>query len=188
MLTRCKCHGMSGSCQLKTCWKNAPDFRAIGRILKQLFRNAILVNQSNTGNREPLVIAKKAFHRKHAQRSFNGAERRPSIRLSQLEDSLFYYQRSPNFCERNSLLDIQGEWKWSDDFDAAIWLSSLAGTIGRRCNRTSSGNGSCSTLCCGRGFHLIKESRNEKCMCKFHWCCFVECQECVIEEWISVCK
>ena len=51
MEVRCKCHGMSGSCEMKTCWKATPDFRRIGTVLKQRFDGAVLVDQTQIGNR-----------------------------------------------------------------------------------------------------------------------------------------
>lgn len=51
MQIKCKCHGISGNCELKTCWRSAPDFRQVGKILKENFRAAVLVDQSNLGNR-----------------------------------------------------------------------------------------------------------------------------------------
>ncbi|RUS72659.1 hypothetical protein EGW08_019581 [Elysia chlorotica] len=37
---RCKCHGMSGSCSIKTCWMMLPNFRRIGAKLKDKFDGA----------------------------------------------------------------------------------------------------------------------------------------------------
>uniref|UniRef100_A0A182WGH3 Protein Wnt n=1 Tax=Anopheles minimus TaxID=112268 RepID=A0A182WGH3_9DIPT len=181
MQVRCKCHGMSGSCQLKTCWKSAPEFRVVGRVLKQQYRRAILVDQSNLGNGPPMIVYRKPKKRKHVS-NLRPPRRQPRAqqmvplgnRLGgptnrKLENALFYYQRSPNFCERDHISDIPG-------------------TIGRRCNRTSSGSEGCASMCCGRGYNLIREKRIDRCNCKFHWCCFVECDDCEIEEWISVCN
>lgn len=121
MQVRCKCHGMSGSCQLKTCWKSAPDFRVVGRVLKQQYRRAILVDQSNLGNGPPMIVYRKPKKRKHVP-NLRPPRRQPreqqlapvGNRLGaptnrKLENALFYYQRSPNFCERDQISDIPGK-------------------------------------------------------------------------------
>ncbi|XP_065080548.1 protein Wnt-10a [Ochlerotatus camptorhynchus] len=181
MQVRCKCHGMSGSCQLKTCWKSAPDFRVVGKVLKQQYRRAVLVDQSNLGNGPPMIVYHKPKKRKHVKnvrpprrtKDKQGQQQRQLLPISRanrkMENALFYYQRSPNFCERDQVSDIPG-------------------TVGRRCNRTSSGSDGCASMCCGRGYNLIREKRVDRCNCKFHWCCYVECDDCEIEEWISVCN
>ncbi|KOC68106.1 Protein Wnt-10b [Habropoda laboriosa] len=177
MQVRCKCHGMSGSCELKTCWKVAPDFRIVGKTLKDRFRSAVLVAQSNLGSVTPLTRVRgsrrrrpdRQRQRKHrggaAGGNGGGRKRRPR----DLAKQLFYYQKSPNFCERDPSADIPG-------------------TAGRRCNKTSSGGDGCSSLCCGRGYNVVRQRRVERCSCKFHWCCYVKCQNCTVEEWITVCK
>ncbi|XP_076302994.1 protein Wnt-10b-like [Lasioglossum baleicum] len=182
MQVRCKCHGMSGSCELKTCWKVAPDFRIVGKTLKDRFRNAVLVAQSNLGSVTPLTRVRgsrrrrpdRQRQRKHRGGSGGGGgggsggggrKRRPR----DLAKQLFYYQKSPNFCERDQTADIPG-------------------TAGRRCNKTSSGGDGCGSLCCGRGYNVVRQRRVERCRCKFHWCCYVQCQNCTVEEWITVCK
>lgn len=177
LVTRCKCHGLSGSCQLKTCWTSSPDFRVVGKVLKQQFRRAVLVDQANFGSG---MIVYKNGGRSRKSKSVN--RRRPSLdrdnndsrwkkkaNKGRMESSLFYFQKSPNFCEKDALSDIEG-------------------THGRRCNRTSTGSDSCSSLCCGRGYNLIKEVTNQRCNCRFHWCCHVECQTCEQTEWISICN
>lgn len=48
MRQECKCHGMSGSCTVKTCWMRLNHFRAIGDILKDRFDGASRVMVSNS--------------------------------------------------------------------------------------------------------------------------------------------
>ena len=45
MRQECKCHGMSGSCAIKTCWMRLPGFRDIGDTLKDRFDGASRVDQ-----------------------------------------------------------------------------------------------------------------------------------------------
>lgn len=185
---------MSGSCELKTCWKVAPDFRIVGKTLKERFRGAILVAQSNLGDITPLSRIRGTRKRRpdrrqnknrsgrdnnknknnnnnnnnnHNNNGLNVGKNKKKSR--DMAKQLFYYQKSPNFCERDPYLDIPG-------------------TAGRRCNKTSPSGDGCASLCCGRGYNVVRQRRTEKCRCKFHWCCFVQCQNCTVEEWITVCK
>nr|QVQ68767.1 wnt 6 [Doryteuthis pealeii] len=45
----CKCHGLSGSCTLQTCWRKMPLFRHVGNRLKEKFKGAAKVIISNDG-------------------------------------------------------------------------------------------------------------------------------------------
>lgn len=48
MRQECKCHGMSGSCTVKTCWMRLANFRVISDNLKDRFDGASRVMVSNS--------------------------------------------------------------------------------------------------------------------------------------------
>jgi wnt family len=52
----CQCHGISGSCQLKTCWKTLPQFREIGDVLLKKYEKAKAVVAQKTDTGINLVI------------------------------------------------------------------------------------------------------------------------------------
>ncbi|CAO1376898.1 unnamed protein product [Diamesa tonsa] len=88
--TECQCHGVSGSCSIKTCWKVLPPFRAIGDALMIKYNKARLVaaEKSQTGIN---LIIKRNKNTKEPKRM-----------------ELVYLQQSPNYCEKDHLLGSLG--------------------------------------------------------------------------------
>lgn len=76
----CKCHGVSGSCSLKTCWQNLPSFREVGNRLKDKYDSATQVKFNKRGTRLDRV---KKHHNK------------------QTKEDLIFIVDSPNYCEPN---------------------------------------------------------------------------------------
>lgn len=50
MRLECKCHGLSGSCTVKTCWLKMPPFREVAARLRDKFDRASKVILRNDGN------------------------------------------------------------------------------------------------------------------------------------------
>ncbi|GJQ69848.1 putative ligand for members of the frizzled family of seven transmembrane receptors [Trypoxylus dichotomus] len=163
---RCKCHGLSGSCTMRTCWNVAPPLKKIGNELKRKYIKALLVDQSNLGNgkrRKKKKMPKQVRNRSKVKRLFiKGGKRK------ELLNSLVYYEQSPSYCDARPDLDI-------------------AGTSERQCNLTTSETDNCSTLCCGRGYDRIMRPRTEL-KCEFKWCCDVKCQNETVREEVTICK
>lgn len=80
MRMECKCHGLSGSCTMRTCWMKMPPFTEVGVRLKEHFDGATKVIARNDGH------------------SFMPDD--PSIKLPTKRD-LVYTEDSDDFCEPN---------------------------------------------------------------------------------------
>ncbi|XP_054706674.1 protein Wnt-4-like [Uloborus diversus] len=82
MKIECKCHGVSGSCETRTCWRALPEFRRVGTILLQRYDNAAEARRPGQGKRnsqQPL----SAF----------------SFRQQHSDTDLVYLQASTDFCD-----------------------------------------------------------------------------------------
>ncbi|XP_052737383.1 protein Wnt-11b-like [Bicyclus anynana] len=131
MRTKCTCHGVSGSCSVRTCW------RAL----------------------TPLARAAEALAHE-AARAAPLAPRTPPRRHRRTKTRLRYVTPSPDYCEPDP-------------------AAGSLGTHGRKCNATLGGAaGGCGRLCCGRGRRAVRSARLERCRCRYHWCCRVDCQLC----------
>ena len=85
MVLICKCHGISGSCEYKTCWKGIAPFGAVGSYLRDKYHAGVLVtvNHSSSDSSE-LVVAKG----------------KSSIKPPR--DDLVFLDVSPDYCVRDS--------------------------------------------------------------------------------------
>ncbi|GLG97886.1 Protein Wnt-1 [Gryllus bimaculatus] len=164
MRKECKCHGMSGSCTVKTCWMRLPHFRVVGDNLKDRFDGASRVLVGNAGSPRGPGAGKGKGNRYNFQLQPYDAQHKPPGRKD-----LVYLDQSPNFCERNPRQGIQG-------------------THGRECNETSLGLDGCDLMCCGRGHRSQEVMLVERCHCTFHWCCEVKCKTCHVRKTIHTCQ
>ncbi|XP_008484349.1 protein Wnt-1-like, partial [Diaphorina citri] len=88
----CKCHGMSGSCSVKVCWKRLPSFQQVGDILASRYEGAYFVKVVNN------------------QRKRNVKRLRSAVRDAKQPNrtELVYMEESPDYCQRNETLGIRG--------------------------------------------------------------------------------
>ncbi|XP_060734596.1 protein Wnt-2 [Tachysurus vachellii] len=77
MTLECKCHGVSGSCNIRTCWLAIGDFRQTGDYLRKKYNSAtqVVMNRYGTG----FTIAHRKF-------------RKPT------KNDLVYFEDSPDYC------------------------------------------------------------------------------------------
>ncbi|XP_017597298.1 PREDICTED: protein Wnt-11b-like [Corvus brachyrhynchos] len=87
--TRCKCHGVSGSCSVKTCWKGLPDLDEIASDLKSRYLAALKVTHRLVGPRKQLIPKE--------------GDARPVTEMD-----LVYLINSPDYCTPNPQLGSLG--------------------------------------------------------------------------------
>lgn len=164
----CKCHGVSGSCSVKVCWKVLPDFREIGNKLTEKYQEAARLEDNSARLR---IRRLKAIARRRSVQQEDTYDD-----LAVLRDDLIYLDKSPNFCHKSHRLDTPGT------------SGRLCGLIDehqinkRRYISTSQANSTtifnCRYLCCGRGHRVEVVETEENCDCQFQWCCSVKCKKC----------
>ncbi|KZS10925.1 protein Wnt-11b-2 isoform X3 [Daphnia magna] len=176
--TQCKCHGVSGSCQIKTCWRSLPPIGEIANRMKTLYGLAVEVTprRPNDMRRRSAVASGRlavltAIQHHHPQA--------PPVMMASTavrdggfsEHDLIYITKSPDFCRPDK-------------------KSGSLGTSGRTCNATlENSSGSCASLCCGRGYFKVFRQQVERCNCKYIWCCTqVRCQTCRRQVEVHICK
>ncbi|KAB1272025.1 Protein Wnt-11 [Camelus dromedarius] len=86
---KCKCHGVSGSCSIRTCWKGLQELRDVATDLKTRYLSATKVVHRPMGTRKHLVPK--------------------DLDIRPVKDSeLVYLQSSPDFCMKNEKVGSHG--------------------------------------------------------------------------------
>lgn len=149
---------MSGSCEFKTCWRSLRSFTQIAQQLKESYDESVEVRLQRGLADKKLRFVPRNLPFQSDQQTISNT----------FKNDLIFYQSSPNFCETN------------------LSLGSF-GTVGRVCNRTSRAIDGCDLLCCNRGYQSQIITVRDRCNCRFQWCCYVQCQNCVTTQEISRC-
>ena len=85
----CKCHGMSGSCSIRVCWRKLPPFRQVGDVLSARYEGASHVKMVDKKRRRMKKL--RAVSRDYKQPN---------------KTDLVFLEESPDYCERNET------WVW----------------------------------------------------------------------------
>ncbi|KAJ8019584.1 Protein Wnt-10a [Holothuria leucospilota] len=92
---QCKCHGMSGSCEVMTCWQQTPHYRDVAYKLLKKYNNAVEVRPRNSNNGQLEVVSNRVNSNSKGRNS-------PS------PTDLVYLERSPDFCTPDSSVGSPG--------------------------------------------------------------------------------
>ncbi|XP_077828302.1 protein Wnt-9b isoform X3 [Macaca mulatta] len=84
--TTCKCHGVSGSCAVRTCWKQLSPFRETGQVLKLRYDSAVKVSSATNE-----ALGRLELWAPSRQGS-------PTKGLAPRSGDLVYMEDSPSFC------------------------------------------------------------------------------------------
>jgi len=152
MKTLCKCHGVTGSCQMRTCWKQLAEFREIGDKLKKRYKRA------------------KDLRHMRGFMQYSNKVRHPRLTKISAHD-LVHFHDSPDYCETDNSVGYLGTYGRE-----CVRLSKGA----NRTSMGKFERQSCRRLCrnCGHriGRHVQEETYD--CDCAFTWCCYVDCKRC----------
>ncbi|XP_028416883.1 protein Wnt-2b-A-like isoform X2 [Dendronephthya gigantea] len=86
MELQCKCHGVSGSCAVKSCWKQMMPFETVGNLLRRKYLNAIKVTVDQAGKSLSKVNKRK----------------KPS------GEAMVFLENSPDYCRKDDATGSPG--------------------------------------------------------------------------------
>lgn len=151
MKKKCKCHGISGSCQVNTCWTSVPDMSQVGDYLKRQYRLAAKVGAISAEDSNIVSLNKE---------------------ISSISaDKLVFADASPDYCYENPKLGINGTL-------GRYCSRAKHHPDGSEVSRSE--RDSCDRLCTKCGYKIKRDRviKEKQCDCRFVYCCSVECKLC----------
>jgi wingless-type MMTV integration site family protein 8 len=158
MIKICKCHGVSGSCSLQTCWMRINDFQEVGNYLKRSYRKAIKIDSNDNNPLRDNDVLRKST-------------------LSLPKSRLVYSEDSPNYCIANTTLGSNGTLgRYCSQRKSKDVTIEEKRSCRKLCRQ------------CGLKVKRERRRILTSCNCKFKFCCEVECQSCAKEQYNFVCS
>ncbi|XP_053392902.1 protein Wnt-8b-like [Mercenaria mercenaria] len=152
MKTLCKCHGPTGSCTMRTCWKTLSEFRVVGALLRKKYKRS-----------------KDIRHMQGFTHNSNKVSHPKVTRIS--KHDLVHFEDSPNYCETDNSIGYLGTLgRECLKLEKSANKTSMKKFLRNSCRR----------LCknCGHKVARVVYEDIYKCDCEFKWCCSVDCKMC----------
>ena len=175
MKTLCKCHGVSGSCTLQSCWRQLGDLRKVGRYLKKQYKGAMKVDYSNgilqqqSGNLQPSGRRSKPLSTNLATNVLaRGSRSLGSVDSDKIKKrKLVFLKPSPDYCRINHRLGHRGVRGRTCELDPQDPTHLMQ-------------ESKCATICTSCGLQVKREVVlvERSCNCRFEWCCNIKCSTC----------
>ncbi len=175
MKLECRCHGVSGSCSAKTCWRKVPDMEDIGQNIKDKYDESIKVSVQITSKSEQPSLR-------------SVSDEQVSISTSHL----VHLQKSQDFCSKANY--TQGRKCVANKHKNYYNVENT------NSNSTTNTNSStiiivvdeslpaCEDFCCGNEYTEELIVNEENCNCRFSWCCDVVCDNCITKQYSYTCN
>ncbi|XP_005093595.2 protein Wnt-9a [Aplysia californica] len=192
--TTCKCHGVSGSCTVRTCWLQLSPFKTVGNVLKSKYEKSAKVlsfpNQA-AGKRQLMkrlsklsVAHRTSYNPLLSYSSATSLDMTSSSPMSAVGLSRSWAQNS--FEEVTGIVPLRRtDLTYIEDSPSFCRGSRYSpGTFGRSCIKGDN----CDSICCGRGYNVQRRRVRRACKCEVIWCCKVKCKQCISDEEVYLCK
>lgn len=158
MKLSCRCHGLSGSCSVRTCWRELPTYYQVGDVLKIKFDNAVKVVVAQNGNGPAVLLSYDPVLRAHVAPS---------------DDSLVFLEHQPNYCSDGSNFTRNRQCLPQSLLDAQHRGQVKASSMNEYFPP-------CEEFCCSGEYEEEEMIMTKTCNCQFVWCCNVDCQTCTV--------
>ncbi|XP_049820652.1 protein Wnt-8a-like isoform X2 [Aethina tumida] len=148
MIKKCRCHGVSGSCSLQTCWVQIAPFHVISSKLKEKYGKALHIKEQQLTHEENNNTVQE-------------------IENPHKKNSLIYLEQSPDYCQANSTTG----WVGTKGRSCSRILEKGTSLAEKRSCRHL-----CRS--CGLKVRKRVRKVVSRCNCSFAWCCEVKCETC----------
>ena len=175
MELKCRCHGLSGSCSVKTCWRELPTLYDISDALKIKYDEAVKVEVSVPRDGSPASL-------RYFDPVFNRYTNPPDLSLVYVEDSDNFCSRTGNFTRNRQCMPEENLPSSEGSGSSEILLAGASdGPLLQPDMKEVAMEEhfpACETFCCNGQYVEEVKTVSQSCNCRFIWCCRVVCDTC----------